>query len=57
MPSQVEMLKETIAGLEKRLGADAPILKDYRQHLRSLESQQKKPRPNPVTLSVGMQGK
>ncbi len=51
MPSQIELLKETIAHVETTRGPDAPVLKDLRQQLASMEHQaEKKWGPNPVTL-------
>lgn len=56
MPSQAELLRKTIAGVEAELGPDAAILKDLRQQLASLESRSKGPRENPITFEIGIQG-
>lgn len=56
MPSQVEFLEQLIERQAKKHGADAPIVKDLKQQLASLQSASKPPRENPVTFQAGMQG-
>jgi hypothetical protein len=51
MPSQLEMLKESLAEDLARLGPDAPFVKALQQQIRCLENRLlDAPQPNPVTM-------
>ena len=51
MPSQLEVLKQMLAGLEERRGPDGPMATGLRLQIRCLENRLiDGPQPNPVTM-------